>query len=384
LTETAQLSAPSNTLRIEYSMTEMEKIRQKVCEGLLALPRVGIGVGGLLIGESLTSEGSAGEGPCLSVRVLGSIDLPCSHAAGPAFRLTAEEIQQSRELMARSPGAVVGWYCSKTRGAATVGEAELALHRDLFPEPGRIALMVRPSTIEPTHAAFFYTDRNGKVVKGIESDLDELVAEEDSEKDDSKEDTAVVDLSPLVEVPQPASPVEPEPEAAVTAEMRQPAPTGAVRNPVTAPSFGYSDTAPRQRRRFRWIAGIVILLAGVLAFLTQNLWLPRPPLKLAVSEAGGVLTIRWNASAVRGIHSASLFVNDGGKLRTLPLDGFVLKRGFLAYEPSTVRVTATLAAGDSRAMIAWFAPISKPAPDLGPLSQPAPQAAPVAAGPAGR
>jgi hypothetical protein len=119
---------------------------------------------------------------------------------------------------------------------------------------------------------------------------------------------------------------------------------------------------------------MVFLVAGVLAFLTQNFWLPRPPLKLAVSETGGVLTIRWNAPAVRGIDSASLFVNDGGKLRTVALDSFVLKRGFLTYEPISVRVTATLSVGDSRAMIAWYAPTPKSAPN----SMPAPQTAPPA------
>jgi len=355
----------------------MEKIRQKACDGLLALPRVGMGVGGLLIGESVVSEGIAGEGQCLSVRLRGSLDIPCSHAAGPAFRLTAQEIQQGRELIARSPRDIIGWYCSKTRGATTLDEAELALHRAWFPEPGRIALMVRPSTVEPTQAAFFYTDQNGKVVKGIESDLDEWVAEGDSEEDASQ-----FDLPPLVQEPKPAPRVELEPAPTVTPQVRPPVPAatpevsppvqGAVRKAVSAPSFGYSDTAPGQRRRFRIIAVIVLLVAGVLAFLTQNFWLPRPPLKLAVSETNGVLTIRWNAPAVRGFDSASLFVNDGGKLRTLTLDGFVLKRGFLVYEPISVRVTATLSAGDSKAMIAWFAPIPNPAPDSTPL-QPAPQ-----------
>src|ERR1700748_2873225 len=110
----------------------MEKIRQRPCDGLLALPRVGMGVGGLLIGESWVSEervseGKEGEGQCLSVRLKGSIDLPCLHAAGPAFRLTAQEIQESKELMTRSRG-VIGWYCSKTRGPATLGDAEIALH----------------------------------------------------------------------------------------------------------------------------------------------------------------------------------------------------------------------------------------------------------------
>lgn len=359
----------------------MEKIRQKACDGLLALPRVGMGVGGLLIGESRMSEGKEGEGQCLSVRLGGSIDLQCSHAAGPAFRLTAQEIQESRELMARSRG-VIGWYCSKTRGAATLGDAEIALHRALFPEPGRIALIVRPSTVEPTRAGFFYTDQSGKVVQGIESDLEEWIGE-DTAEDTPEKDESEFDPLPLVEEPQPPPAIVRETVPAAAAEVRPLAPAEAVRKPLIAPSFGYSNTAPGQRRRFRVIAAIVFVLAGLLAFLTQNSWLPRPPLKLAISEAAGVLTIRWNTPAVRGIDSASLFVNDGGKLRTLPLDAFVLKRGFLPYEPLTVRVTATLSAGDSKAMIAWFAPVPKPVAVPTPSSEPANPATPGQAQPDG-
>src|SRR6202044_2932865 len=131
--------------------------------------------------------------------------------------------------------------------------------------------------------------------------------------------------TPEVGIAAPAATSEVRPSAAAAASEVRPPMRGAVRKPVTAPSFGYSDTAPGQRRRFRMIAVIVLVVAGVLAFLTQNFWLPRPPLKLALSEANGVLTIRWNAPAVRGFDSASLFVNDSGKLRTLTLDGFVLK-----------------------------------------------------------
>lgn len=368
--ETARLSAPSNTLRIEYSKTEIERIRQKACEGLLALPRVGIGVGGLLFGEIVFTEGKAGEEHCLSVRVLGSTDIPCSHAAGPAFRLTAAEIERGRELIALSPGRVIGWYFSETRGAATLGDAELELHRDLFPGAGRIALMVRPSTVEPTHAIFFYTDQNGKVVKGIESDLDEWVAEKHA-----PEERASKYAPPLIKPEfQPAPPPgEVKPTPPPTSDVRPRAPGVSGTKPVSAPPLGYSTTPPAQRRRFRLIAVLALLVAGVLAFLTQNFWLPRPPLKLAVSEAGGVLMIRWNPPAVRGMNSASLFVNDGGKLRTLPLDRFVLKRGFLAYEPISERVTATLSDRNSKAMISWFAPTPKAAPDSTPPLQFAPR-----------
>ena len=58
-------------------------------------------------------------------RIVDSLEIPCCHSGGPSFRLTPEEMQQARETMteaaeitAKTRIAVVGWYCSKTRGDA--------------------------------------------------------------------------------------------------------------------------------------------------------------------------------------------------------------------------------------------------------------------------
>jgi len=59
----------------------MEKIRLQARDGLMALPRVGMGVGGLLLGTRQDGV----------VRLVDAIEIPCSHTLGPAFNLTDEE-----------------------------------------------------------------------------------------------------------------------------------------------------------------------------------------------------------------------------------------------------------------------------------------------------
>ena len=101
--EIAHLTDPQSPFRIEYSRPVMERIRGQACDGLLALPRIGMGVGGLLLG--VRQDGL--------VQLLDSIEIHCSHASGPGFLLTADEKERARELIAGAgvPG-VIGLYCS--------------------------------------------------------------------------------------------------------------------------------------------------------------------------------------------------------------------------------------------------------------------------------
>ena len=67
--------------------------------------------------------------------------------------------------------------------------------------------------------------------------------------------------------------------------------------------------------RFVWsrsrLAWFLPLLAGGL-FATRDGWLPRPPLTLNCTDTKGMLEIRWNAAAARGLDHGLLLINDGG------------------------------------------------------------------------
>src|SRR5580658_8709402 len=166
--ETVYLSDPHSPLRIEYSQAAMEQIRKRARDGLMAAPRIGMGVGGLLLGVRENTR----------IQLLDSIDIPCSHSAGPSFNLTPDEKRQSLEMVAEAGAlsvsgkvGVIGWYCSKARGDAVLNDSDLSFHAELFPGAGPVALVLRPRVLESMRAAFFFRDETGAVVKAVECDV---------------------------------------------------------------------------------------------------------------------------------------------------------------------------------------------------------------------
>jgi hypothetical protein len=362
--EIAHLTDPLSPFRIEYSRPVMERIRGQACDGLLALPRIGMGVGGLLLG--VRQDGL--------VQLLDSIEIHCSHASGPGFLLTADEKERARVLIAGAgvPG-VIGWYCSKPRGAAVLGDVDMAFFKELFPNREQIALVLRPSTVEPTWAVFFFRNEKGEVVKGIECELDEW-----REPVVTSEPDAVIDAEAAAPEPeQPAEPAPPpqsvpkaEPVAFAIASVEVPEPAPRRTPPRPDPDMFAFATPPRRNKLPLWIGGVAILLAlSAAAWFTQDSWIPRAPLNLTSTESAGNLVIRWNANAFRGIDHASLNVNDDGNLHELALDRFQLNQGVYHYthEPKSQRVTAKLAAGEESGIAVWLAP-APPAPVVQPAT----------------
>jgi hypothetical protein len=343
--EIVYLADPGCALKIEYPRPVMEKIRQRACDGLMALPRIGIGVGGLLLGVRENGR----------IRLTDSMEIPCTHSGGPSFNLTSAEKDHVRTLIAAAdkPG-VIGWYCSKPRGTTDLADAQTALYKELFPDPGQVALMLRPSTVEKTCAAFFFRDEKGEVVKGPECELEEWrFVDEEPEPDEqvvavAKDEPDVTKLDvprlPQVEFQEPEPPVVPTPARA---------------GPDMFASYG---KAPRRKGVNGWILAAAALLAlGAAAHVTQDSWLPLPPLTLTSTESNGALVIRWNVDGLRGIDRASMFVNDGGNLHTITLDRFDLNQGFMRYVPKSERVAMKLSAGGRSAIAAWLSS-EKPAP----------------------
>ena len=406
MNETVYLSDAQSPLRIEYSKAAMEEIRQRAREGLMAAPRVGMGVGGLLLG--VRDDGR--------FRLLDSVEVPCSHSGGPSFNLTEDEKREGHAMIAEVGAAsssgrvdVIGWYCSKTRGYATLNESDLKLYAEWFPDSWHIALVVRPSAADPMHAAFFFRDENGGVVKGVECDVDEWwspgheTAVDEPEPDLStvmEAESAGIEPAGILEAlpkPAPVQIVETAPKvpalkviaAPEAMESAPPAPSPRpagtllsdavteekpVRPRVPASAmFGYADLVPKKkpkkRRTTLWVAAAAAAIAiAAGAYETRNVWMPKPALTLTSTELNGTLLIRWNPEALRGIDHASMFVNDGGQPApsAIALDRYQLNSGLLSYTPKSERVTAKLDAGEISAITAWFAPTPAPQPTPAP------------------
>src|SRR3569623_694383 len=156
---------PDRTLPVSIScapglLTSLEILAM---DGLLAMPRVGLGVGGLLLGRR--EEGM--------IEVLRSVEIPCSHALGPSFLLTAAEMKALVPLPESDddpPARIVGWYCSRTQKHMGLTEHDHRLFDSFCPEPWQTLLLIHPAKGHPTKAAFGFR-RNRDFTAGQWLDL---------------------------------------------------------------------------------------------------------------------------------------------------------------------------------------------------------------------
>jgi hypothetical protein len=294
---------------VEYDSDELELVRRRAIDGLLSLPRIGVGVGGLLLG----THGSG------LIRILGSQEISCSHAFGPGFRLTDEEIAAAT---ASGPEPdelqVVGWYCSKPRGKAELTEEDKRIFGALCPRLGQIALLIVPSTVDVSRAAMFTREAKGGILLPL--------MEAETVRQPGPEALPVIEQVSQPELPMTAP--EPPRPALNTAQPLSTAPPARSGGPL------------------QWsIAAVLCLLAVWGALASRDSWWPQSKLELRSFDSGDALTIEWNSSAVRGIDSGSLEIRDGEQFQTYPLDASQLRAGTISYLRKTGKVRVLLRAG---------------------------------------
>jgi hypothetical protein len=373
---------------VECSRDVAEQLRLAALDGLLALPRVGMGIGGLLLGSGNRNR----------IRILDSMAIPCGHSNGPSFVLTSQEIAHALESIAAVvPLQVVGCYLSKTRGPSVLTEQVADLFQALCPAPWQVMLLLRPSTVDPSRAILFVRDPDGKAVVGGEQELTPEEKRQPEELDREKEAMPPVPAlaarvsetipqetkqptqpapplhsktaHPLLAALNPARGILPEDPAADRLPEPQPAPV--LKPSLSVPRFLVAPAPTGFRRWLPWmLAAAALSASGATAWITRDDWLPRPELTLATVDLNGHLSIRWNPDAVRGMKSGLLSLNDGGDLHSYPLDRNSLENGVMGYDRKSPRVTATLRVGETRAIALFLDPTLPTASDPAP-SEPA-------------
>jgi hypothetical protein len=237
-------------------------------DGLLAMPRTGLGIGGLLLGKQSGKR----------LEILKTVAISCSHAMGPSFVLTPEEIAEAKasEDGVDEECGLVGWYCSKPNGRMVLSESDKALFDALCGERGQVALLIGPRLGHVTLAAFAL---RGDGLNGDRFRLGtqgELVAPEkpaDAEEADltAEPQLTVADAVPAVEVaPQP---VAPEPVAVVSPVVAEELPAIPFM-PRGATLFGVQDPIAERKRRWRrhllWVLVILAILSAAAGYLTRT------------------------------------------------------------------------------------------------------------------
>ncbi len=115
----------------------MRKLRTLAIDGLIALPRRGIEVGGILVGEAHLGD----------IQIQTWEEVLCEHRYGPSYALSPSDREALGELLAARPEGtpqVVGFFRSFTSRDPMIEEADEAFVGEHFPEGDFVYLMLQP------------------------------------------------------------------------------------------------------------------------------------------------------------------------------------------------------------------------------------------------
>ena len=141
---------------IEYLQKALDDIRLAVVDAFFSLPRGGAEIGGILLGRVEEQR----------VQILDYSPIECEHAFGPAFTLSPTDQTRLADALGQTfPGGLrpVGWYHSHTRSEIALTDTDLEIHNRFFPDRWQVALVLRPSTLQPTQAGFFFREPDGSI-----------------------------------------------------------------------------------------------------------------------------------------------------------------------------------------------------------------------------
>ena len=378
---------------IEFSAEVLEALRRRSLQGLLALPKTGLGLGGVLLGSRKPGAGI--------VSVQDFIEFPSAHVGGPSFNLTPDEKSRAASLLRETRAlGVVGWYFSRTQPPIAPRAAELDMFDAFCPAPWQIMLVIRPGHTETTRALVFFRDGTGQVIQGSTHDVLEWVEPLDLAFVSPTAPKPVIASPTPTPVPTPAlRKVNPGPQtlmAPLQTTVPLTAPTAAVGAvPAARPSGdeesadanGFqsirsyklmdravqssaentgegatsspnsparADSANPSRRKWMVMGGAGAVGLAVVAAGAN--FLLSPTLKLELSESGGHITAVWNTDGVSKGDSGSLMILDGGQTTTIPLNSAKVIAGVAGFEPKSGKLQVTLRIGEKIARANWDAP----------------------------
>ena len=385
---------PQAPFQILYSRLVLEKIRTAVVDAYFVVPHGGVEIGGVLLGRYTERQ----------VEVIDHEPVECEYVFGPSFSLSPRDEERLKDVLAevrdKTDGLEpVGWYHSHTRSEIFLTEADLAIHDRHFPQMWQVALVVRPSTTEPTRAGFFVRElggsihasasyhefqleplRGGPTLPESEADARVRLSNGNSKAADPLAQTPLEGQSALAAGPQPklkhqVSPIADEPPLPTWPPAATPS-TQPAAEPLAASArvrrvdsgsqlielrrFLHNDP-PLHAGRTRvpvFVIGMVCLIApGGLAYVARDAVLPWiSGLAGRVSPSGDPdprigpamtikaiddqeFQIRWETGspAIQEARSAVLAIVDGGVAQRIPLDGPQLQAGAFTFRKHSAR-----------------------------------------------
>lgn len=326
-------------ISIRLSFNVIDQLLQESLQGLGAVPRRGVEVGGLLLGAVESAN------PRI-IRIEDSVSVKCEYSTGPSYSLSDNDkqgLEAALEQNQPSPDralCVVGFYRSHTRKNLFLSEADLALCARYFPNPGDVFLLVRPFVTRPSSGGFFFRE-DGKIAS--ESSCLEFTFNR-KELGGGDAPARPPRRRRADEEPGPATEGEtPEPPAAVPA-LRD---VSGEDDAVAADELTSPFMVPPARRRlamYVWVMmAIVFLTLGCLVgfvaapYLQERARVAASPDPyafglVAASDADHV-HIKWSrtAPAIQAAQGGRITITDSGITRAIDLDKRQLQNSTVIY-----------------------------------------------------
>jgi hypothetical protein len=351
---------PGKPVSIQISLDVVDRLQQDVIRGFGAVPRRGAEVGGILLGTA--SSGG-------SVRIEQYELIPIEYKRGPSYLLSPEDVEafeaSLNDLRKGSAVHPVGYFRSHTRDGVGLGDEDRELLGRYFPEPGTVALLIRPFGTKPSIAGFYFKEdaefQSGPPLLEFPFRRKDLAPDEEAPAQPAPERPRL-NNPPRVEAPR----AEPE-DLAPQSEQQpaQPVKRWPIRNP---PSDAIEDSAPveplqtaglvpaepelKAKPRRGWILPLsfIFLLLGlalgfqaglVMRLHTQGSTDPYS-VSLTVTQSGSDLQLAWDrqSPAIRAAKKGILTIEDGAYSKPTDLGAGELQSGSVViYRPVTSHVT---------------------------------------------
>lgn len=297
----ASWTESSTGFTVNYSLPVFHEIDFVVNEGFRRIPHGGIESAGLLLGEC---------GPD-SIRIDGFLPIECSHAFGPAFLLSGEDIATLRSQINNQTSAqqTVGWFISHSRSQLVMTEQESSLANSLF-GTWSITVLVKPEKFKATQFAFFIgTDDRDGTGKSFALPLV-------SRRNRSVTPT----LKPIGDtkiIPE-ARPARAFDDTPVKQKEAKPPPQVEESAPVAPAAPSIVEERPRPNATLWLMAGAAAAFACLAAYGFYRSAVPAD-VPLSVAAHGNSLVVSWPAEMSRAAAEARIRVNNS-EMRDLAPD----------------------------------------------------------------
>lgn len=353
--EYAIWTIPGTSFTVSYLLSLFHEIDFQVNEGYRRIPHGGVEIGGLLFGHA--EENSA--------RIEAFRLIECEHSRGPSFVLSDRDHSVLRTQLASAASDhelhncdLLGWFVAHTRSQLEVNDRESGLFDELFPEPGKLLVLIKPERFQPTRFVFLVRSPDGKLAGSPAGDASEsaiiLPLPGRAERAGSGPMASIPAPAAAPLVPRHPSPGLPAGELAAGEEPKPApvpvAPTPAVASPIplvaadsgpAIPDFPSMEEIRRRRseairqpdpsearadhqqatetiqqdsRRSNARLAIVLFIAAALGCVVGYfIYLQLPPavIPLSVEKNAAGLVVSWPPEQTRDAVYAALRVDDG-------------------------------------------------------------------------